>query len=142
MNMEQPNYDPKSLDFTGNNQGKGEEVAPEEFSEVLAKEIETKVEDPQILLEKIVVPGVGVMTLQEAESLISPGKIPGSNIEFSDDYSADRLEELRAEMERYRGLFSETDIRTYSGFIQEIDRRLLIRKALDELKRKSEETIH
>ncbi len=115
MNMELPNNN--SLDFTSNAQ-------VEEGS------------------GKLIVPGVGVMSIDEAKSLVAPGIIPGSNIEFGHDYSVEKLTAFRDAMEEYRGLFSERDVKTYAGFIAEIEKRLLTKQALEELERKTGETLH
>lgn len=45
--------------------------------------------------EKIIVPGVGTMTIDEAKSLVSPGKIPGSNIEFTPDYIFGKIKSIK-----------------------------------------------
>lgn len=124
--MEQNN----SLDFTNNGN--------------IIDDLDKKVIPANIVddLYKIIVPGVGVMTVEEAKSLITPGKIPGSNIEFSDDYSSEKLAEFRDTMKKYEGLFSETDKRTFVGFAEEISKRLLVKKALEDLEKKTEETLH
>lgn len=45
-------------------------------------------------------------------------------------------------MEEHKGLFSEKDIKTYAGFIAEIEKRVLTKQALEDLQKKTEETLH
>lgn len=93
-------------------------------------------------VEKIIVPGVGTMTVEEAKSLISPGKIPGSNIEFTPEYTAENLRALRDAMEEHKGLFSDRDVKTYAGFIAEIEKRVLTKQALEDLEKNTSENLH
>ena len=99
-------------------------------------------EGQQMEKAEIIIPGVGVMSIGEAESLVSPGIIPGSNIEFKEDFTFERLDALRSEMNNYKGLFSQTEKNTYAGFIAELERRLLIKKALENFYINKKTTLH